>query len=72
MRALKDDKAALEASLEEAQDRAQAAVGKLAAEQEASATLERARAAAVQACALMNRAPVTGAYVPPSEYHTAT
>ena len=48
--ALKADKTDLEASIAEAQERAEAAIGKLAAEQEAAATVEKARAAAVQAC----------------------
>ena len=49
VRTLKADTAALEAALQEAQERVEAAVGSLAAEQEAKATLEKARAAAVQA-----------------------
>ena len=49
VRALQSEKAALEAGLQEAAERAEAAAAKVVEEQERSATLERARAAAVQA-----------------------
>lgn len=49
VRALQGEKAALEADLQEATERAEVAAAQLAAERERGVTLERARAAAVQA-----------------------
>ncbi len=46
--ALQETKAALEAALQKAKERSKAAAAQLASQQEASATLEKARAAAVQ------------------------
>ncbi len=46
--ALQETNAALEAALQEAKERSKAAAAQLASQQEAAATLEKARAAAVQ------------------------
>ncbi len=48
LRAARDGRDALEAALAEARERTQAAIAKLEAERKSAATLEKARAAAVQ------------------------